>query len=216
MYLEEDYISLSGIQHFAYCRKQWGLIHIEQLWAENVHTTEGHIFHRKAHSQLMEKRGELLIARGLKVSSPQLGVVGVCDVVEFHQSTDGIFLNNYDGTWIPCPVEYKKGNSSNHECNILQLQAQAICLEEMLLCEIPRGYIYYGKTKEKRVVDFTKDLSFKTKKLIDEMHSYHQRNQIPSAKYTAKCNECSLNIFCQPNIEQQEDVEKYINRMIYE
>ncbi len=83
MYAEEDYLMLSGIQHFAFCKRQWAMIHIEQQWAENHRTTAGEIMHKKAHDEsAFEKRGNLLTVRGLRISSRSLGLSGQCDVVE--------------------------------------------------------------------------------------------------------------------------------------
>ena len=93
MYEEEDYLMISGLQHFAYCRRQWALIHIEQQWAENERTIDGHLFHKKAHdANTTEKRGDLIITRGLHIKSATLGVSGICDVVEFHRSEQGLSL----------------------------------------------------------------------------------------------------------------------------
>ena len=78
MYLEEDYLMLSGLQHFAYCRRQWALIHIEQQWSENERTIDGQLFHATAHNkEKIEKRGNLLITRGLHIKSSQLGMSGI-------------------------------------------------------------------------------------------------------------------------------------------
>ena len=127
MYDEDNYLMLSGIQHFAYCRRQWALIHIEQQWAENERTVDGHLFHATAHdNEKVEKRGNLLITRGLPVKSAQLGMSGICDVVEFHKSKTGISLFTYEGTWIPYPVEYKKGAPKSNDADELQLCAQTL------------------------------------------------------------------------------------------
>ena len=100
MYAEEDYLMLSGIQHFAFCRRQWALIHIEQQWAENYRTTAGELMHKKAHDEgSFEKRGNLLTVRGLRISSRELGLSGQCDVVEFHQNENGVELFGYEGKW---------------------------------------------------------------------------------------------------------------------
>ena len=144
MYQEDDYLMLSGLQHFAYCRRQWALIHIEQQWAENERTVDGQIFHAVAHDKgRIEKRGDLLITRGLPIKSAQLGMSGICDVVEFHKSAEGVSLASYEGLWQPYPVEYKKGLPKLNEADELQLCGQAICLEEMLLCRIPGGSLFY-------------------------------------------------------------------------
>lgn len=142
---------LSGLQHFAYCRRQWALIHIEQQWAKNERTVDGSIFHANAHdADKVEKRGELLITRGLHIQSARLGMSGICDVVEFHKSKDGISLFSYDGLWEPYPIEYKKGAPKEHDADELQLCGQAICLEEMLLCHISFGSLFYGENRKRR------------------------------------------------------------------
>lgn len=150
MYAEEDYLMLSGIQHFAFCRRQWAMIHIEQQWAENYRTTAGELMHRKAHDEgSFEKRGNLLTARGLRIASRELGLSGQCDVVEFHQEEDGIELFGYAGKWNPVPVEYKHGAPKENNADELQLTAQAICLEEMFQTQISGGYLYYGENRRR-------------------------------------------------------------------
>ena len=99
-YTEDNYLMISGIQHFKFCRRQWALIHIEQQWAENVHTAIGEIMHRRVHDpELREKRKGLIVARALPVSSREMGVSGECDVVEFHLSEDGIQLHGHRGLY---------------------------------------------------------------------------------------------------------------------
>lgn len=90
-YSEEDWLALSGIQHFSFCKRQWALIHVEQLWSENYLTTAGHLEHERAHDYASsESRGDVLIMRDLRVYSRTLGITGACDVVEFHKSDDGV------------------------------------------------------------------------------------------------------------------------------
>ena len=109
-YEEDDYLMISGIQHFKFCRRQWALIHVEQQWAENVHTTVGELMHKRVHDpELKEKRKGLIIARALPVSSRKLGVSGTCDVVEFRQCENGIHLYGHRGQYSVYPIEYKKG-----------------------------------------------------------------------------------------------------------
>ena len=91
IYSEEDFLQLSGLQHFAFCRRQWALIHIEHQWAENYRTVDGTLMHEKAHDrELVESRGDVLIQRGVSVYSPELGVSGQCDVLEYHRGSTGI------------------------------------------------------------------------------------------------------------------------------
>ena len=159
MYKEEDYLQLSGIQHFAFCRRQWALAYIELQWDENVRTVEGKLLHEKAHDPTnAEKRGDLIISRGMPVYSRELGISGECDVVEFHRSQDGITLFGRDGLYEVIPIEYKRGKPKENDVDILQLMAQALCLEEMLCCQISFGYLYYGETRHRKIVEFTEEI----------------------------------------------------------
>ena len=133
---EENFLQLSGIQHFRFCRRQWALIHIEQLWKENLRTMEGHLLHDRAHdASQRETRGDRIITRDMRVFSATLGVSGSCDVVEFRRSPNGIPLPDYKGLYLPFPIEYKRGAPREDTANHLQLCAQAMCLEEMLCCK---------------------------------------------------------------------------------
>ena len=112
MYDEDEFLALSGIQHFAFCRRQWALIHIEQAWADNVLTAQGELMHKRAHDEeLRERRGDTLVVRGLSVHSRALGLSGKCDVVEFRKNSHGHTLTGEDGLWRAVPVEYKRGSS---------------------------------------------------------------------------------------------------------
>ena len=134
----DDWLPLSGIQHFCFCRRQWALIHLEQQWAENRRTVEGQLDHARCHdADQTERRGGLLITRGMQVVSRRLGLSGNCDVVEFRADPEGIPLQSTEGLWKPMPVEYKHGRAKASDADRLQLCAQAMALEEMLVCSIP-------------------------------------------------------------------------------
>ena len=211
MYREEDYLMLSGLQHFAYCRRQWALIHIEQQWAENERTVDGQIFHSVAHDKArIEKRGELLITRGLPVKSAKLGMSGICDVVEFHKSEEGVSLASYEGLWQPYPVEYKKGLPKLNEADEMQLCGQAICLEEMLLCRIPGGSLFYGENRRREPVEFTEELRCKVYDMAKEMHVLWDKGYTPRVKPQKGCNACSLKEICVPRLGRVKSVSAYI------
>ena len=127
---EEDWLQLSGLQHFAFCRRQWALIHIEGQWAENYRTVDGQLMHEHVHDQeFRESRGDRLIVRGLAVHSAELGISGQCDAVEFHKDSTGVPLRNREGLWRPYPVEYKRGRPKAHNSHEQHLSAQAMSLE---------------------------------------------------------------------------------------
>ena len=217
MYREEDYLMLSGLQHFAYCRRQWALIHIEQQWAENERTVDGQIFHAVAHDKgRIEKRGDLLITRGLPIKSAQLGMSGICDVVEFHKSAEGVSLASYEGLWQPYPVEYKKGLPKLNEADELQLCGQAICLEEMLLCRIPGGSLFYGENRRREPVEFTEELRGKVYDMAKEMHVLWDKGYTPRVKPQKGCNACSLKEICVPRLGRVKSVSAYIEGSLSE
>lgn len=215
MYGEEDYLMLSGIQHFAFCRRQWAMIHIEQQWAENYRTTAGELMHKKAHDDAsFEKRGDLLIIRGMRISSRNLGFSGQCDVVEFHQDENGVSLFGYDGKWKPIPVEYKRGTPKENNADELQLCAQAMCLEEMLQVYVQDGYLYYGENRRRSHVDFTDSLREEVRTVAKEMHELFQRGYTPNVKPSKKCKACSLENLCLPKLQKTVKVREYIEKGI--
>src|SRR5699024_3589629 len=134
--VEDEYLMLSGIQHFQFCKRQWALIHIEQQGEENVRTVEGQYLHQKADQPcIREKRRNILIVRAMPIKSKRLKISGICDVVEFVEDDKGVEISGDEGKYVPYPIEYKRGKPKKNDSDILQLTAQAICLEEMLLCE---------------------------------------------------------------------------------
>lgn len=215
-YSEEDYLQLSGIQHFAFCRRQWALIHIENQWAENERTVDGIIMHEKAHSGDAESRGDVVIMRALRVFSATLGVSGECDVVEFHRNADGISLNGHDGLWQPYPVEYKLGKPKEHNADEMQLCAQAMCLEEMLCCTIPCGALFYGEPRRRTEVEFTPELRRAVEDSLNEMHDYYKRGYTPKAKPRKGCSACSLKEICLPKMVQRKSVAAYVEGALNE
>lgn len=217
MYQESDYLQLSGIQHFRFCRRQWALIHVENQWAENSRTVDGQILHQRAHdSGLREHRGDLIITRDMHIFSPRLGVTGACDVVEFRRGTEGTPLAGEEGLFQPYPVEYKHGSPRADTANDLQLCGQAMCLEEMLCCSIPEGVLFYGEPRRRTVVFFTPELRETVRRDSDEMHQLYHRGHTPKAKPSKSCSACSLKELCLPQLVRRESVQTYLRRAMEE
>jgi len=169
--------------------------------------------HERAHdNNQIEKRGDTIIMRALKVVSHTLGISGKCDVVEFIKDASGIELNGRIGKYLPFPIEYKRGKAKYLGCDRLQLAAQAICLEEMLLCEIPCGALFYGETHRRLDVEFTGEIREKVITITKEMHKLFERGYTPKAKIGSFCNECSLNKECIPEMTKAQSVKDYINK----
>ena len=216
-YNESEYLLLSGIQHFTFCRRQWALIHIENQWSDNLLTVEGELMHTNAHdSDFREKRGDVITVRGVNISSPTLGVSGQCDVVEYHRSDSGIPLSGYDGLWQPYPVEYKHGASKTTDADILQLCGQAMCLEEMLCCDVRSGALFYGETRRRERITFTDEMRQRVRDSLSEMHELYRRGHTPKVKPTKSCNACSLKELCLPKLMKKRSVSEYIKNAMEE
>ena len=214
---EDDFLQLSGLQHFTFCRRQWALIHVEQQWKDNLRTAEGKILHERAHDETLKERGrDKLTMRGLRVSSSVLGVSGTCDVVEYIRSKTGTKLSGEDGLWQPYPVEYKRGSSKISDADRLQLCAQALCLEEMLGCAVPDGALFYGETRRRERVALDEELRQQVRGMLAEMHAYYRRGYTPKVKTGKHCNACSLKELCLPVLCRTSSARAYIQNRIGE
>lgn len=217
-YNDDDLLALSGIQHFAYCQRQWALIHIEKQWSENLRTVEGKQLHERVDNpDFFESRGGILTTRSVPLSSYTLGFYGVADVVEFYAVQDnGITINGREGKWSPVPVEYKRGKPKKDVIDEVQLCAQAICLEEMLDVSIDYGYLFYGETRHRTKVLFDQQLRGKVVVLAEQMHDLFAKQCTPPATISNKnCKSCSLVDVCIPKLTaKQSNVSNYIKKYL--
>lgn len=211
---EDEFLQLSGIQHFCFCRRQWALIHIENAWEENGLTAEGRSIHRRVHNKnIRDSCHGIKSIRGMRIRSEILGLSGECDLVELIPVEDGITLTGRYGTWSVRPVEYKHGSPKYNDCDRVQLAAQVMCLEEMLCCQIPEGAIYYAETKRRERVEITRSLREITVQMINEMHGYYRQGTTPVVRVTARCEKCSLNAVCMVGLIKKREsrpVDRYI------
>lgn len=213
-YDEEDWLIISGLQAFVYCRRQWALREIEKQYEENYWTVDGDIFHERVHGgeEIFESRGDCIVVRGMPVHSRVLGLSGQCDVVEFKKAPQGISLRGRDGLYAVCPVEYKRGSPKEGNADALQLAAQAFCLEEMLCCEIGRGYLYYGEKRRRTEIVFTESLRQEVFDACREMHMLFEKRHTPKVRPTSKCRACSLKDICLPALGKSKSASEYIAR----
>lgn len=188
---------ISALQHYLFCPRQCGLIHIEQIWEENRLTVEGKNLHEKVHEAGHENRRDIHFAFGLKIRSQHFGLSGKADLVEFHL--------DMNGNWHPYPVEYKHGHQKVDDCDRIQLCAQAICLEEMLNTTIPEGAIFYGQPRKREIVAFSPVLRFHLEETISKLRSLLASGQTPPGSSERRCSSCSLSTFCLPHLSQGKD-----------
>lgn len=190
---DDDSIPLSALQHHLYCPRQCALIHVEQLWEESRHTAEGRVLHEKADKPKIERRKGVRTVLAMPLAAPELGITGIADVVEFHQTAE-------EGERA-FPVEYKRGRPKAHQADEVQLCAQALCLEFMLGQAVPAGALYYGQTRRRTDVPFDAPLRQLTLDTIAAVRAMLAAGLTPTARYDRRrCDACSLLDLCQPKL----------------
>ena len=200
----DDYLMLSGIQHFYFCKRQWALIHIEQVWNDNYFTAEGNELHEITDDPyLKEKRKILIISRAIPVNSKELKLTGILDTVEFTKSDDGISLPNRNGHWKVNIVEYKRGKPKRDNRDIVQLVAQAICLEEKYNIQIKSSDLFYFSTRKRENILITDELKNEVRDMAKQMHHLYEKKQTPRAEYFKNCTMCSLYDLCMPRLTKK-------------
>lgn len=211
-YDDEDCLPLSGIQHLAFCARQFALIHIERLWEENILTFDGRAMHDRADDPFfLESRGTVLITRSVPLISRSLGLCGVADVVEFRKCAEaGVTLNGREGRWQPYPVEYKRGRVKVDDRDMVQVCAQAMCLEEMIGATITEGALFYGRTRRRQVVSLDSILRSRVTDLAREMHQAYENGLTPPPTKTKACKSCSLKDLCLPELSSRRSTRTYI------
>lgn len=220
-YLEDDLLLLSGIQHIAFCERQWALIHIEQVWAESVRTVEGEFFHKRVDDAFEdETRKNVRTVRAMPIVSFGLGLRGVADVVEFQRTDESlegrtIKLAGRSGWWVTVPIEYKRGRPKPDDRDAVQLCAQAIALEEMLEIVIDSGELFYGETRRRETIIFDMRLRKHVCELSERMHKLVDEGRTPEAIKNKHCSLCSIYEMCQPNLTaRHKPIKEYLKRML--
>lgn len=215
MFAEEDLLPISAIQHLAYCPRRAALIHVESKWAENAQTAQGRVLHRHVHESTARSQGEILVTRGLRLSSRSLGLFGVADVVEFHPAAlgtaGGVAVPGRPGIWLPFPVEYKRGRRKVEMSYFVQLCAQALCLEEMLGAAITEGALYHGQSRRRQTVTLDSGLRERTIALARRLHELIQLRQTPAPEFGPKCRYCSLAEQCMPKLRPSRSAQRYLS-----
>ncbi len=197
---DEHLLPISALQHLAFCPRQWGLIHLEQVWVENRLTEEGKVLHRRVDLPGQSRRPETRSVRGMWLRSQQLGLYGRADLVEFSPNA--------------FTVEYKRGKRKPNDCDIVQLCAQAMCLEEMLEMAVPEGAFFYGEPRRRLAVRFTPEVRLRTMLLAAEMHRLFNASVTPASKPGPQCRSCSLVHLCLPlNTGEIDQTEGWLNRL---
>ena len=181
-------MSISALQHFAYGPRQCALHHVEQAFADNVHTARGQAVHRLVDTPGYEIKAGIKVERALPLWSDRLGLIGKADLVEFHA----------DGTVFP--VEFKHGRKREKIHDDIQVAAQAMCLEDMLHVTVPCGAIYHASSHRRREVAITPVLRKTVEDIVAVIRLMIEHRTLPPPVNDERCRECSLKELCQPAV----------------
>lgn len=184
---EDNQVMISAVEHYSYCPRQCALIHVEQVYDENLFTLRGSMAHERVDEPTERTEDGIVIERALPIWSGKLGVFGRADVVEFHP----------DGTIVP--VEYKHGPKRKSEHAELQLCAQAMCLEEMFDRPVTRGAVYSSTSHQRREVELTDALRRKTAEVVGNIRTMLSEQTLPPPLDDSRCPNCSLVHACLPS-----------------
>ncbi len=203
----DQLILISALQHYAYCPRQFALIHVEQVWADNYFTAHGNILHERVDSCEPEQRGNMRYERGVAVKSKQLGLTGKLDLLEIEGKPPIRYF----------PVEYKRGKPKQEDWDKIQLCAQALCLEEMRDVTIDEGALWYWQVRKREPVQIDAALREVTLQAIDGAHKILDSGDTPPPTNQKKrCKACSLKDLCEPNVFRHDHSSTYIENLFAE
>ena len=204
--MDETLISLSALQHYAYCPRQFALIHTEQVWADNFFTAAGNVLHERVDSGLPEQRGNVRSERAVEVSSALYGIKGKLDLLEIETLPNG--QKRY------FPVEYKRGKPKLADWDRIQLCAQALCLEYMHGVPVTEGAIWYWEIRRRTAVAIDATLRQLTQDVISNARALlvSQKTPPPTSDKSL-CKACSLRDLCLPDAFRADKSERYVLEM---
>ncbi len=205
---------LSAITHYAFCQRRCALVHVEKIWSDNWFTVKGNELHRHVDAGMSESRGEHRRVRSLRIFSKRLGLSGTADVVEFERDDEnGVYVLPWKGKWMPVPVEYKLGTAKNKHPYMLQLCAQAMCIEEIFKVNVVKGVIYNGSEKRRETVSIDGNLRAETEFVCENVRKLLCSGVVPPANNGPMCRSCSLIDVCLPSASRR-SAKEWIKSMI--
>jgi len=182
------YIQISALQHYGFCERQYYLIYLENIWEENLYTSQGNNIHSNVDSGNIRKKNGSVYYGNILVSSSNHGIYGIVDEIK-HMGIEYI------------PRDFKRGCKKIANCDRVQVCGYALCLEEMLNVQIKYGEIYYGKSRRKEIFEISDDIKQETIEVINKIRNNEFDINKPSNK--SKCKNCSLYTRCLPKINEQ-------------
>lgn len=201
--MNEVVIPLRALENHLYCPRQAAIIHVDEVWIDNVHILKGLRGHKRVDTHPSRQERGRSVIRGLALWSERYGLTGKADVVEILA----------DGTVEP--VEYKHGNKHGRNAEV-QLCAQALCLEEMLDVTVTNGHVWYAGPRRRELVAIDPELRTLTLESISAIRAVFATGDLPSARNDERCDECQLNAHCLPSlVADPQRIEAYIDQKVF-
>lgn len=202
--MDDDLLPISALQHYAYCPRQFALIHVEQAWEENRYTAEGRLLHERVDSGVAEQRRNTRYERGVMLLSQQYGLTGKMDLLEIESGEPSRYF----------PVEYKRGKPKVEDWDRIQLCAQAFCIEEMRGVAVQEGAIWYWEVRKREPVLIDEGLRSATLAAIEGVRSLLREGRTPPPiADKSRCKACSLVDLCEPATFGRDHSVRYINAL---
>ncbi|UOF92506.1 CRISPR-associated endonuclease Cas1 [Fodinisporobacter ferrooxydans] len=182
--MSENLLPISQVAEILYCPRNFYYRMAEGVDDSNEHTLQGKWDDEKREERLSVKRESGMQTRHIHVSSEQLGIVGILDVLETGKET--------------CIVEFKKGEYRLNQNDDVQLCAQAMAYEDMTATIMDFGYVYYHASHRRRKVFFTEDLRELVLQTIERAREILGEHRVPEPINDARCGGCALQARCMP------------------
>lgn len=203
-------IAIRTVQHYMYCPHRWGLMEINQAWAENIFVTKSNLMHERVHDPASNYR-----SRGKRVftSVPVYNdledyhLYGVTDCLELKEDSHGVSIDGNDVKYNITIVEYKPTKPKNqdyHEEDLIQVFAQKVCVDYVFGCDCD-AVLYYADVKKRTALPLREhymEYDRKLKGLLEEMRNFLNQGKIPQIRKGQKCSGCSMKDLCMPQIKK--------------
>ena len=193
-------IPISSLSTFTFCPRRYYLLHVECNDSDygNSLTELGKISHTTVHNSKIEKRKNFIKVHDLQVYSEKLSLIGKCDTVEFYQNSTASYIPFLNGNYDLTIVEHKRNPLDFNDCDIIQITAQVLCLEEMFETKIPIAYIYYTEINKKVLFEITQTYKDKVKSLISKIIDVEKLKEAPKPNFLKSCKNCAAFSICNP------------------
>ena len=200
-------VDIRDLQHFLYCPHRWGLIRINDIWAENIFVIKANLAHENVHSQnKTSSKSGVKRFNSVRIYNDDLDIYGVTDALEV---SDGHY----------CIVEYKPHvpkAKTYSESDAMQVFAQKVCIDSIFQTSCD-AHLYYTSEKKRVKLPFDKEYQSYMDKLqqtLEQIRYFLERDEVPGIPEKQNCNGCSFVDICMPKKHLNSSVFSQIDRLL--